>query len=168
MRKLAALVLALCMLPAAMSALGEDFTGTWYWVMAEVTMGRMELNADGTSALDVTINGQNFSGSGTWEAAEDGLTVVIDGDPMPMAYDAATGVMTCSLIPISMVREAGKFDADTLIKAMQGDVSGLPEGVTEEEIKAVIVNFTAEMMLFQSSLAGGAPDDGIEEGMTAD
>ena len=41
MKKLTALLLALCMLLAVVPALGEDFSGTWYMVLEDVTVGTL-------------------------------------------------------------------------------------------------------------------------------
>ena len=56
MKKLTALLLALCMLLAVVPALGEDFSGTWYMVLEDVTVGTLELNADGTFSLVMQVN----------------------------------------------------------------------------------------------------------------
>ena len=50
MKKTLALILALCMALAAVSAFAEDVTGTWYLVMFGLSAGTIDLNADGTFA----------------------------------------------------------------------------------------------------------------------
>ncbi len=92
MKKLTAILLALCMLLAAVPALGEDFSGTWYMVLEDVTLGTFDLNADGTAKMVMKAGEENtLEYEGTWEAADDGVTITMEGDALGFVYGAETG-----------------------------------------------------------------------------
>ena len=79
MKKCFAMLLALCMALAVMPAMAEDdMTGTWYMVMAGVTAGSIELNADGTVAL-TAYGAETEHREGTWTADGETVTVCADG-----------------------------------------------------------------------------------------
>ena len=93
MKKLTALLLALCMLLAVVPALGEDFSGTWYMVLEDVNVGTLEMNADGTFSMTVQASDEATTAEGTWEATDAGVTLTVNGDPAEAIYDAEAGTI---------------------------------------------------------------------------
>ena len=170
MKKIMALLLALCMLLAALPVLAEeDASGTWHIVMLGMTVGTLDLNADGTCSLITSDEKEEAPVEGTWTQDGEKITVDANGSTLPLTYDgtnllfdieglAALGVdtsslgegmdpsMLSSLIQIS--REPGKITAAEF-SAYQADGT-LPEGKTEEDMQAI----QAEMMSFFLSMMG--------------
>ena len=73
MKKITALLLALCMLLAITPVLAEEGPGgNWYMSLADVTLGYILLNEDGTAIVNVASQEDI---AGTWTA--DGNTVTI-------------------------------------------------------------------------------------------
>ena len=170
MKKALALLAALCMLLTALPVLAEeDASGTWHIVMLGMTVGTLDLNADGTCSLITSDEGEEAPVEGTWTQDGEKITVDANGNTLPLTYDgtnllfdleglAALGVdtsslgegmdpsMLSSLIQIS--REPGKITAAEF-SAYQADGT-LPEGKTEEDMQAI----QAEMMSFFLSMMG--------------
>ena len=165
MKKLTAMLLALCMLLAVAPALGEDFSGSWYWVLEDVTIGTFELNADGTAAIHLDSGDSAQEMSGTWEVnGENGVTVTVDGQGLELVYDVEAGTLTTSLVPIPMQREKGKYDMALIAAVMQGKEVELPEGVTETELTIVAATFLTKMMALSASTTATGTDDGGSTG----
>ena len=139
MKKLTAMLLALCMLLAAVSALGEDFSGTWYMSMADVSLGSFVLNEDGTA--EISMAGQDPS-TGTWAVDGDTVSITIGGEPAEFTYDGSG--LVSDKIPIPLSREEGKLSMDLITKMMNGEEYELPEGMTEIELMTIAMNFLAE------------------------
>ena len=170
MKKALALLAALCMLLTALPVLAEeDASGTWHIVMLGMTVGTLDLNADGTCSLITSDEKEEAPVEGTWTLDGEKITVDANGSTLPLTYDgtnllfdieglAALGVdtsslgegmdpsMLSSLIQIS--REPGKITAAEF-SAYQADGT-LPEGKTEEDMQAI----QAEMMSFFLSMMG--------------
>ena len=139
MKKWIALLMTLCLLAAAVPALGEDFSGNWYLTLADVSMGVLALNADGTASM--TMMEQEGS-TGTWTPGEGKVTVTIDGDAVDFIY--ADGMLTADVIPVPFSRNEGKLSMTVMTQLMNGDSSGLPEGMTEDDARAIAMNFITE------------------------
>ena len=137
MRKLTALVLALILALAAIPALGEeDYSGSWYLNMAGVTVGSVELNADGTmlyAIADESING-------TWAASEAGVDLTVEDVTLPLTANEKG--LANEEEGVYLTREPEKIDLEMVSVYFQALLSGetpeLPEGVTEEEMMAAL------------------------------
>ncbi len=150
MKKFAALLLALCMMVAAIPALADDVTGNWYMTLAEVTMGNITLNEDGTAVADLLSSGEM---TGTWTADDTGVTITIDGDALTFAYDGTT--LFSEMFPIPMTREEGKLNMDLMSKFMAKEEGiELPEGMTEADLTVIATNFLAEYMKLMEEASG--------------
>lgn len=159
MKKLTAMLLALCMLLAVVPALGADLSGGWYWVLEDVTVGEFQLNADGTATISVMAGSDSEQNhEGTWEATENGLTITVQGEPLEVAYDAEADTLTSSIVPIPMQREKGKYDMALIINALNGADVELPEGVTQADLVAVAAKFYASYMTLVSSGSDSGSD----------
>lgn len=155
MKKLTAMLLALCMLLAVVPALGEDFGGTWYLVLEDVTLGTFDLNADGTAKMTMKAGEENtLEYEGTWEAADDGVTITIQGDALGFVYDAETETLNAELFPIPVTKTAGSMELGLIAQVMNGaeDVE-LPEGVTEEEVRTKALLVYTKIMSLAASLS---------------
>ena len=169
MKKILALVLALCMALAAIPALAEeDFTGTWYLLMFGMTGATFDLNADGTFTATPSISADTTEAAeGTWSAEGSTVTLTVDEQALPLTYDgtnlqlgeealsafggdlASTGLDVSMLASmISMSREPGSVTMAEFT-AYQTDGT-LPEGKTKEDMDAIY----AEMMMLVFSIAG--------------
>ena len=143
MKKWTALMLALCLALAVVPALGEDASGNWYMTLADITMGRFELNADGTAVI--VLPGQDEM-SGTWAADGDTVTITVDGAPLDFAFDGTS--LKSDKLPIALGREQGRLSMENLTKMMNGETDALPEGMTKEEMMGIAANFMAEYAKF--------------------
>ena len=146
MKKLAALLLALCMMIAALPALADGEVGTWYMTLADVTMGYITLNEDGTAIANMLGSDEM---AGTWTAGENAITVTIDGDPVTFAFDGTT--MTAEEFPLPLTKEEGKLTMDLMAKVINDEEYELPEGMTKDDLTTYALNFLAEYQ----KLAGG-------------
>ena len=153
MKKLMALLLMLCMLVAAVPALGEDYSGMWYMTLAEVNFGTMALNADGS--VEFNMMGQDPK-TGTWTSEEGKVTITIEGNAADFIY--ADGALSSDIFPFPLNKEEGKVSMDLLTKMMNGEDFDLPEGMTQEDLLAIAQNFMAE---YQKLMEG---EDGAETG----
>lgn len=136
MKKLMALVLALMLALAAIPALGEsvDYSGTWYINELGMTMGTFELNADGTvtSAMEGSDGPQN----GTWAVTENGIT--IDDATGSVEFVYTDGNLVFEAAGMVLSREASKITPEVFSAYLNGELTELPEGVTEEDILAIV------------------------------
>lgn len=151
MKKLTAILLALCLLLAAVPALGEDFSGTWYMVLAEVTAGQFDLNADGTATAQMP--GQEETFTGTWTADDASVTITIDGDSLTFAWDGEK--LFSDKLPVPVVREAGRVPMDLIQKYMNGEEYELPEGMNDTELLSIAMTFAAETQALSGSTDSG-------------
>ena len=167
MKKLTALLLALCMLLAVVPALGEDFSGTWYMVLEDVTVGTLEMNADGAFSMTVQASDEANTAEGTWEATDAGVTLTVNGDPAEAIYDAEAGTLTIAELPIPMQREKGKYEVQLMIDVlnMKEDIE-FPEGVTQLEASAAALKFYLKLNELKGILEGTGT--GTEDGGTPD
>lgn len=163
MKKLTALLLALCMLLAVVPALGEDFSGTWYMVLEDVTVGTFEMNADGTFSMTVQVSDEATTAEGTWEATDAGVTLTVNGDPAEAIYDAEAGTLTIAELPIPMQREKGKYEVQLMMDVL--DVSKaneveLPEGVTYLDAATTALAFVMKLNELKGTLGGTGTETG--------
>ena len=122
MKKFTALLLALCMLLAVVPVLGEEGpAGNWYMTLADVTLGYILLNEDGTAVMNVASQDEI---SGTWTADGDTVTITAQGQPVDFAYDGSS--LKSDLFPLSLGREQGRLPMDVLSKMMSGEEYELP------------------------------------------
>ena len=126
MKKVLALMLILCMVLASIPALAEtDFSGTWHLIIADITCGTFELNADGTCVGDTAASGEEKKLEGTWSAEGNAVTLTIGEQPLLLSFDgtdlvigvqetatAKDGAESGSLLKFS--REPGKVTANEL------------------------------------------------------
>lgn len=156
MKKWIAMLLMVCLLAAAVPALGEeDYTGNWYMTVADVSLASMTLNADGSVEFNMAEQGTM---NGTWTTGEGKITVTIDGDGLDFTYE--DGKLTAAgFFPVPFVREEGKINSELIGKMMSGEAYDIPEGMTEEEMMAIAMNSMAE---YQAILAEQAGDDTTE------
>ena len=154
MKKLTALLLALCMLLAAVPALGEDISGSWYIVLEDVNIGQFDLKADGTAAMHMAAGEKELNYEGTWESRENGVAVTFEGETLEMAYDAETDTISSSLFPVPVQREQGKYDITLIMNVVNGNGAELPEGMTEMEVMTVAAKFMASAMALSSTQSG--------------
>ena len=154
MKKMTALLLALCLLLAAVPALGEEAGpgGNWYMSLAEVTLGYILLNEDGTAVVNIASQEDM---TGTWTADGDTVTVTIDGSSLDFAYDGAT--LKSDMFPLDLTREEGKLPMNLISKMMSGEEYELPEGMTDVELMSIAMNFVAEYTKIVQASSG---DDG--------
>lgn len=160
MKKLTAMLLALCMLLAVVPALGEDVSGMWYMTLADVTLGYIQLNEDGTANVNIA---SQVEASGTWTAEGDTVTITADGDALDFAYDGTT--LTSDKFPLALGREEGKLPMDLIVKMMNGEEYELPEGMTEADLMAVALGFVAEYSKLMEQV-NASENTGAGEGET--
>lgn len=160
MKKWIAMLLTVCLLAAAVPALGEeDYTGNWYMTVADVSLASMTLNADGSVEFNMAEQGTM---NGTWTTGEGKITVTIDGDGLDFTYE--DGKLTAAgFFPVPFVREEGKISSELIGKMMSGEAYDIPEGMTEEEMMAIAKNFMTE---YQAILAEQAGDNTTTETTT--
>ena len=87
MKKITALLLVLCMLLAAVPAMGEGPSGNWYMTLADVSLGYILLNEDGTANLNIASQTEI---TGTWTMDGDSVTITAEGEPLTFAYDGTS------------------------------------------------------------------------------
>lgn len=183
MRKILALLMALCLAMAAIPAAAEgDVSGNWYLVMVGMTAFSIDLKTDGTCSMTVFSNEGEQSGEGTWTQDGDKISLTIEGNTLPLMYDgtnlqldaegiAALGLdsamgtsgmdasMLSGLIQIS--REPGKITA-TEFNAYQKDGT-LPEGKTEADMQTIQAEMMAAVFLLLGSANTGSGSTGSRE-----
>ena len=149
MKKLTAMLLALCMLLAVLPALADSAAGNWYMTLADVTAGYIQLAEDGTAT--VSIASQEAS-VGTWTEGDGVVTITINGAGLDFAYDGTT--LVNDMFPLPLSREEGKLSMDLISKMMSGEEYTLPDGMTEEDMTAIAINFLAEYTKIMESASG--------------
>lgn len=154
MKKLTALLLMLCLLAAFSAALGEDYTGTWYMKAGRVEAGKLELDADGSGLLDASESMNEMAGV-TWETTENGVKLVIDGETRMFSFDGET--LSSEDFPFDFGREPG---AITMAQVEKYKETGeLPAGITEEDIRAITLEFLAAQQGSEGSETSGETAD---------
>ena len=146
MKKLFAILLALGLLLSALPALAEDFSGMWYLNLTDVDLGYFQLNEDGTMTGDVIGTGAI---EGTWSSTDASVTLVVDDDPLVLAWDGATLYSAELLIPV--IREQGRMPSSVITAIANGETPELPEGMTEEEAQTIYDTFQAEFKRLQEA-----------------
>ena len=138
MKKLTAMLLALCLLLALVPALGEgDISGTWYMTLADVNMGYVTLNADGTALAD--INSVGGMGIGIWKLDGDKLTITEVGGSLD--FVVGEDKLTCSRFPVPFSRDAGKVTLAQMQAVLTGESTELPEGLTDTDVMTIATGF---------------------------
>ncbi|MBQ8072514.1 MAG: hypothetical protein IJ231_01990 [Clostridia bacterium] len=187
MKKMLALVLALCVTLAAVPVLAEeDVSGTWYLIMLGMTTATIDLNADGSCAIAAFNDGENVNQEGTWTQDGDKLSVIVNDQTLPLVHDgssllfdaealASLGLEVSSLglsgmddsilsSLIQITRDPGKVTVAEFNAYQENGT--LPEGKTEEDMQAL----QAEMMSFFMTMmgsVGGADLSGASESASA-
>lgn len=141
MKRLTAMLLVLCVLSAAVPALGEDYSGTWYVTMADVTVAYIRLNGDGTAEMRSFTAKETITG--TWTADGDIVTITAKDKPMDFVFDG-TSLTNDESSPLT--REEGKLPLEVVTRIMSGEEYELPEGMTEWEMTKIVMNFAKEYM----------------------
>ena len=141
MKKVAALLLVLCMLLTAVPVLGEEAGpgGNWYLTLADVTLGYILLNEDGTAVMNI-VSEEDITG--TWIADGTVVTITAAGQPVDFTYDGTS--LKSDLIPLALTREEGRLPMDVISKMMGGEEYELPEGMTEADVTMIALNFLSE------------------------
>ena len=139
MKKIFAMILALCLLLAAVPALAEDFSGLWNMVLAEVNLGWFDLNADGTLSADLVGVGE---ATGTWAVSDDTVSITIQGDTIDFAWDGTMLYSDDLMIPV--IRGEGLVSSDLISAYFSGEEYELPEGMTKEQVEEIGANFYTE------------------------
>lgn len=182
MKKTLALLLALCMMLAAVPVMAEeDVSGTWYLVMLGMTAGTFDLRADGTCTLELAMDDPT-NVEGTWTLDGEKVSITVEGNSLPLTYDgtslqldaegiAALGLdsslgagMDMSMISsmIQLSREPGKITVKEFSDYQ--DSSTLPEGKTEEDMQAIQMEMMAAVMSMMGSLDTGSSSDPSADG----
>ena len=105
MKRITALLLALCMLLAITPVLSEDSpAGNWYMTLADVTAGYILLNEDGSAVVSMPSQEDM---QGTWTGDEKTVTITINEQGLDFAYDGAS--LTSDQFPLALTREEGKM-----------------------------------------------------------
>lgn len=140
MKKIFAMMLALCMMLAAIPVLAEtDFTGTWHLNMVGLTCATFELKADGTCEGTSAASTEKKL-SGTWTAEENAVTLTIGEQPLGLLFDGTdlkinaekeTDELAALLV---FSREAG-ITIDEL--NAYSNAGTIPEGKTKEDMEKV-------------------------------
>ena len=174
MKKILALILALCLVLAAVPVLAEDdLSGTWYMVIMGLTGGTFELNADGTCTGTSSVMGsEEQSAEGTWTTDGTIVTLTMEGTDMPLTYDgtdllfgeeavaALGGEDFMSGMDMSMLSSLFKFSREpgtvtaAEFTAFQTDGT-VPEGKTEEEMVALQAEIMAIVLGMMESMDTG-------------
>ena len=162
MKKITALLLALCMLLAAVPALGEGPSGNWYMTLADVSLGYILLNEDGTANINIA---SQVAATGTWTVDGDNVTITAEGAPLTFVYDGTS--LKSDAFPLSLGREEGRLPMEVLVKMMSGETYELPEGMTESEMTTIGLNFVTEYAKIMGS-NNESRDSGEPAGEPAD
>ena len=157
MKKVAALLLVLCMLWTAVPVLGEEEGpgGNWYMSLADVTLGYILLNEDGTAVVNLAAQEDI---TGTWTADGGTVTIVVGDEPVDFAYDGSS--LQNDMLPLSMTREEGRLPMDVISKMMNGEEYELPEGMTEADVTMIAINFINEYSKIAAAASEQEQDGG--------
>ena len=151
MKKIAALLLVLCMLLTAIPALGEGPSGNWYMTLADVSLGYILLNEDGTANLNIA---SQVEATGTWTVDGDNVTITAEGEPLTFVYDGTS--LKSDVFPLSLGREEGRLPMNVIVSMMSGEEFELPEGMTEDDVRTSGMNFIAEYSRIMEAASASA------------
>ena len=139
--------LGLLFLFAVDEALVEGvYSGTWYLVLAGVTCGTFELNADRTCAVTTAASGEEKKLSGTWAAEEEAVILTIDGQSQLLVFDGTDLVIyadadTADLASVLKLSREPGVTIDELNAYMSAGT--VPEGKTKEELEKAVLGQVA-------------------------
>ena len=160
MKRITALLLALCMLLAITPVLSEDSpAGNWYMSLADVTLGYILLNEDGSAVVNIASQEDM---QGTWTGDGETVTITINGEGLDFAYDGAS--LSSSQFPLALTREEGKLPMTLIASVMNGEEYTLPEGVTDLEVMSIAMNFMAEYTKIVQNMGGESSIGGTDGG----
>ena len=131
--------LAMLFLLAANEAIVQEvYSGTWYLVLAGVTCGTFELNADKTCVVTTAASGEEKKLSGTWEAEEEAVVLTIDGQSQFLLYNGTDLVIyadtdTAGLASVLKLSREPGVTIDELNAYMSAGT--IPEGRTKEDME---------------------------------
>ncbi len=163
MRKIFAILLALCLLLSVVPVLAEDFSGLWHMVVAEVDLGFLQLNEDGTVNADLVGLGEV---GGTWSAEGDVVTITLDGDALAFTWDGTMLFSPELMFPV--IREEGRVSGDLISAYFNGEEYEPPEGMTKEDVETVGKNFQAEYQRLMVERAAAEAAASAAAGNTVD
>ena len=163
MRKIFAILLALCLLLSVVPVLAEDFSGLWHMVVAEVDLGFLQLNEDGTVNADLVGLGEV---GGTWSAEGDVVTITLDGDALAFTWDGTMLFSPELMFPV--IREEGRVSGDLISAYFNEEDYELPEGITQEDLESVGKNFQAEYQRLRVERAAAEAAASAAAGNTVD
>ena len=160
MKKWLSALLALCLLMTALPALGEDLSGMWYMTLAEVTIGYLYLNEDGTAEM-VVLDDEEIM-TGTWTADDASVTLTLQDETVTLSLDGETLIL--DQLPVPFTREEGRVSMDQIINLLNEEDFELPEGMTAEEMAQIAVNFMEAFLQLsveeEDDEEGNVVDDG--------
>ena len=151
MKKIIALLLALCMLLTTIPALGEGPSGNWYMTLTDVSLGYILLNEDGTANLNIASQTEI---TGTWIMDGDSVTITAEGEPLTFVYDGTS--LKSDVFPLSLGREEGRLPMNVIVSMMSGEEFELPEGMTEDDVRTIGMNFIAEYSRIMEAASASA------------
>lgn len=163
MKKIFAMLLALCLLLSVVPVLAEDFSGLWHMVVAEVDLGFLQLNEDGTVNADLVGVGEV---GGTWSAEGDTVTISLEGEALIFTWDGTMLYNPELMFPV--IREEGRVPSDIISAYFGGEEYELPEGMTKEEVETVGKNFYAEYQRLMVEKAAAEAEASAAAGNTVD
>ena len=163
MKKIFALLLALCLLLSVVPVLAEDFSGLWHVVLAEVDLGSFRLNEDGTVHANLIGTGEV---DGTWSADGDTVTISLEGEALDFAWDGTMLFSPELMFPV--IREEGRVPNEIISAYFNGEEYELPEGMTKEDVETVGKNFYAEYQRLLAEKAAADAEASAAAGNTVD
>lgn len=163
MKKIFAMLLALCLLLSVVPVLAEDFSGLWHMVVAEVDLGFLQLNGDGTVNADLVGVGEV---GGTWSAEGDTVTISLEGEALIFTWDGTMLYNPELMFPV--IREEGRVPSDIISAYFSGEEYELPEGMTKEEVETIGKNFYAEYQRLMAEKAAAEAAASAAAGNTVD
>ena len=140
MKKLIAFLAALCMALAMIPAVAEeetagDCSGIWYFTYADVTIGELALNADGSYRM--ALYSQDAEIQGSWILENENVILTPqEGEQTAYAYDGTQLIPAGFDINFAIRREPGRMTDVQLNDYVQSQT--IPEGMTEEELQEII------------------------------
>jgi len=131
--------MALLFLTAVESAVEASYAGTWYLVMAGMTCGTFELNADGTCAGTAAASGEKKL-DGSWAAEGDTVTLTIAGQTLLLVSDG-TDLAIYAEADTPELASVLKFSREpgVTIDELNAFTSAgtIPEGKTKEDMEKI-------------------------------
>ena len=175
MKKIFALFLALCLALAALPVVAEnDFSGTWYLLLAGISCGTFELNADGTFTSESGSGEEAIKTEGTWSADGDKVTLTVDSSPLVLTYDGTDLLLSTDAealpsidvsildgLDLSMIEGLLKFSRDPgkVTPEEFGNYLGdgtVPEGKNAEDFTNVFMQLAPIFMAVTAAMETGS------------